>query len=47
VANAFGRLQRAGFGASASIAVLKRFAVRAVELESLAEAPAEDEEALD
>lgn len=47
LASAFGRLQRAGFGASASIAVLKRFAARAVELENLPEAPAGDDEAVD
>lgn len=42
LANAFGRLQRAGFSRSASIAVLKRFASRATDLESLAESPAAD-----
>jgi len=47
LASAFGRLQRAGFSASASIAVLKRFATRAVELENLPEAPLADEEAVD
>jgi regulatory protein len=47
LANAFGRLQRAGFSASASIAVLKRFATRAAELESLPEVPAGDDEAAD
>jgi len=47
LANAFGRLQRAGFSASASIAVLKRFAARAVELENVPEAPLADEEAAD
>lgn len=38
LANAFARLQRAGFSTSASIAVLKRFASRAEELENLPEA---------
>lgn len=42
LANAFARLQRAGFSASASIAVLKRFASRAAELEALPEAPPPD-----
>jgi regulatory protein len=45
LANAFGRLQRAGFSTSASIAVLKRFAVGAVELENLPEMPPADDEA--
>jgi len=37
--------ERAGFSTSASIAVLKRFAAGAVELENLPETPPADDEA--